>query len=47
MAAEKAILCVICEELSEPHEVGINVFNTLYVTDSICSFNKLYFLSHF
>jgi len=25
MAAEKAILCVLCEEFSEPDEVGINM----------------------
>ncbi len=28
MAAEKAILCVLFEEFSEPDEIGINVFHT-------------------
>jgi len=36
MAAEKAILCVLFEEFSEPDEIGINTClilqNTLYVT---------------
>ncbi len=35
-AAEKAILCVLFEEFSEPEEIGINAClilqNTLYVT---------------
>ncbi len=36
MAAEKAILCVVFEEFSEPDETGINMWlilqNTLHVT---------------
>ncbi len=36
MAAEKAILCVVFEEFSEPDEIGINMWlilqNTLHVT---------------
>ncbi len=28
MAAEKAILCVLFEEFSDPDEICINIFNT-------------------
>ncbi len=31
MAAEKAILCVLFEEFSEPNEIGINTFINTHV----------------
>ncbi len=43
MAAEKAILCVLFEEFSEPDEIGINCLilqNTLNVTVTALAFQN-------
>ncbi len=41
MAAEKAILCVLFEEFSEPNEIGINTFiNTHVAADWADIFDK-------